>query len=174
MLKVSRLSRARPSELLGFIRAYFWLFRAKRLMKHARGSQWLSTDRFGETNPGIRDDMSPKVLGQIKKRVAAISRASRYPVTWAYCLQQSFALRNWLAEDGIVTEVRYGVRKRGELIDAHAWVVYNGKIINDSVMHISTFAPLKSMDEFGTDSKGSIRNALVTSRTSSEKAGEIG
>lgn len=142
-------------------------------MKRARGSQWISSDRSGDTNPGVQTEMSPEVLIRIKQKVAAVSRASRYPMRWAYCLQQSLALREWLAKDGIVTEVRYGVRKREALIDAHAWVVYNGKIINDSVSHISTFAPLKSLADSGQGSQRNIQNALVTSRTSSENPGEL-
>lgn len=145
------------------VQAYLWLFRAKRLMKRARGNQWLFTDRSSSAQPSVSAIASDWPL--IKQRVGAISRSARYPVHWAFCLQKSLALREWLAKDGIITEVRYGVRKRADAFDAHAWVVYDGKIINDSVQHVSTFAPLKSLSDYGRSSQGQIQDALVTSKT---------
>ncbi len=138
-------------------------------MKRAKGNQWLLADRQGST-AGV--SARPEDWGVIKSRVAAISRASRYPKPWAFCLQRSLALREWLASDGIFTEVRYGVRKTETSFDAHAWVVYDGKIVNDSVEFISTFAPLKSLDDYGQSSRGDIQNALVTSRTVGRLDGE--
>jgi hypothetical protein len=117
-------------------------------MRRARGHEWVAAEH-GRSRPLDADQKATdEDWALIKERVAAISRAARYPVPWAFCLQRSLALREWLAKDGIFAEVRYGVRRRAGKLDAHAWVVYDGKIINDSVRHVSTFAPLRSFDEY--------------------------
>ncbi len=171
MLRLLSIVRSSPAEWLRFVRAYLWLFRAKRLMGRARGNQWLFGEHGPKNGSDVRRDAGDEDRALIKKRVAAISRASRYPVEWAYCLQRSLALSEWLAKDGIFTEVRYGVRKRSGSFDAHAWVVHDEKIINDSVRHVSTFAQLRSLDDYGAGSRGQIQNALITSRTESESEG---
>ncbi len=165
MLKLISIFRSGPGDWIRLVQAYLWLFRAKRLMKRARGNQWLINERQSQTAPGTGSDATDEDWNRIKKRVAAVSRASRYPVSWAFCLQRSFALREWLAKDGILTEVKYGVRKRDGSFDAHAWVVYDEKIINDSVMHISTFAVLKTLDDYGQGSTEEVRDALLTSKS---------
>lgn len=172
MRKVVSATRSGPGGWLRIVRAYLWLFRAKRLMGRARGYQWLFGEHESEISSAADQELTEQNRALIKQRVAAISRASRYPVSWAFCLQRSLALREWLAKDGLFTEVRYGIRKRDGAFDAHAWVVFDGKIINDSATHVSTFAPLKSMSEFGEDTRAQIGNAVVTSRTKSENAGE--
>ncbi len=139
-------------------------------MNRASGHQWIQNEQQG-TGPA-ETEAAAEDWSVIKSRVAAISRASRYPKPWAYCLQRSLALREWLAKDGIFTEVKYGVRRHEGSFDAHAWVVYDGKIVNDSVRHVSTFAPLQSFDDYGRNSSRDIRDALVASKSVGEARGE--
>jgi hypothetical protein len=49
----------------------------------------------------------------------------------ATCLQQSLFLRWLLARRGIVAELRFGVRKHGSTVEAHAWLEYLGRVLND-------------------------------------------
>ena len=168
MRKLALMMRSVLSSGLRIAAAYLWLFRARRLMKRARGSEWVVGEQGRSRSSTTGPEVTREAWALIKNRVAAISRASRYPVPWAFCLQRSLALREWLAKDGIFAEVRYGVRRRDGKFDAHAWVVYDGKIINDSVRHVSTFAPLRSLDEYGGASRKEIRRALVASKAENE------
>ena len=49
----------------------------------------------------------------------------------ASCLEESLALLWLLGETGIAAELRIGVRKTQEKFEAHAWVEYEGKALNE-------------------------------------------
>ena len=53
---------------------------------------------------------------------------------WAFvtCLPRSITLWWLLRRRGIATELQVGVRKNGESIEAHAWVVCHGKVIGET------------------------------------------
>lgn len=46
------------------------------------------------------------------------------------CLQQSILLQRLVAQRGVDTDLRVGVRKRGGIFEAHAWVELRGHIVN--------------------------------------------
>ena len=48
------------------------------------------------------------------------------------CLQQSLTLWYLLRRRGLDPELRIGVRKAGDQLEAHAWVQYQGRALNDS------------------------------------------
>jgi hypothetical protein len=54
---------------------------------------------------------------------------------WALvtCLPRSITLWWLLRRRGIATELQIGVRKNGERIEAHAWVVCCGKVIGEAM-----------------------------------------
>jgi hypothetical protein len=61
-----------------------------------------------------------------------INAAARYPRPWARCLQRSLALCLLLERRGFNTQLKIGVRRSGGDLEAHAWVEYFGKVLNDS------------------------------------------
>lgn len=48
------------------------------------------------------------------------------------CLQQSIYLRWLLARMGLAADLRIGVRKSRDRFEAHAWIEYRGRVLNDS------------------------------------------
>lgn len=66
------------------------------------------------------------------QRVAlTINRAACNGLYRANCLQRSFVLWWLLRRRGIDTQLRIGVRKRGARFEAHAWLEYDGIVLND-------------------------------------------
>jgi hypothetical protein len=58
------------------------------------------------------------------------------------CLEQSLALWWLLRKRGIAAEVRIGVRKNEQRLEAHAWVDFGGAVLNDAGdthVHFSAF-----------------------------------
>jgi len=47
------------------------------------------------------------------------------------CLERSLVLWALLNQRGIVSELRFGVRRDGTRLDVHAWVEYEGVVLND-------------------------------------------
>ncbi len=68
---------------------------------------------------------------RVRSRVRLISLAARYPRRWLWCLQSSLALREWLARSGVFADLRIGVQKHEGQFQAHAWLEYKGKVLND-------------------------------------------
>lgn len=74
--------------------------------------------------------------------VRAVDVAARHHLYPMPCVPRALALRSLLAEEGIVTELRIGVRKEGDRLAAHAWIEYRGTPIGESSTVLLRFAPL--------------------------------
>ena len=68
----------------------------------------------------------------IRRRAHFINLAARLPLPWARCLQRSLALCLWLRNQDVTAQLKIGVRRSGQSLEAHAWVEYLGRVINDS------------------------------------------
>ena len=75
--------------------------------------------------------------------VKLAARNHLYPMT---CLRQALALKALLGGQGIVTNLRFGVRKENDKLLAHAWLEYEGQSIEVSGID-DYFAPLLSSKE---------------------------
>lgn len=60
------------------------------------------------------------------------------------CLSQSLALRFLLGRQGIVCELKIGVRRNKGAFEAHAWLEWNGELVNDHPSNISSYLPFPS------------------------------
>jgi len=63
-----------------------------------------------------------------------VEMASRNSVGQPTCLHRSIAVWWLLRRRGLESELRFGVRKRGEGFEAHAWVEHAGGVVNDQPM----------------------------------------
>lgn len=59
----------------------------------------------------------------------------------ANCLKRSLALWWLLRRRGIDSELRIGVRKSETGFEAHAWIEYDGQVINDRTAFVRQFIP---------------------------------
>ena len=73
--------------------------------------------------------------------------AARLPFQ-AKCLVRSVYLRRTLAERGIVTSLKIGVRIERLTLDAHAWVECYGTPINDSANVTDRFADMEAAPSY--------------------------
>ncbi len=69
--------------------------------------------------------------------VGVAARATRFK-----CLVRSLTLSRVLARRGIATSVQIGVRPGDRELLAHAWVEWNGRVLNDNLAHVQEFVPL--------------------------------
>ncbi|MCL1472309.1 lasso peptide biosynthesis B2 protein [Argonema antarcticum] len=84
-------------------------------------------------------------LEPIKKDIYVITRmvslASNRGLYRPNCLQKSLVLWWLLRCQGIESDLRIGVRKQDGSLEAHAWVEYEGDVLNDSSDVKERFAP---------------------------------
>lgn len=85
-----------------------------------------------------------QILGQAHDiaRMVEIA-AGRYPFRIANCLPQSLTVWWLLCCCGIDSELRIGVRKEADRLKAHAWVEYEGYVLNDAAGNCSRFLPFQ-------------------------------
>jgi hypothetical protein len=65
-----------------------------------------------------------------------------YSVFPGNCLSQSLTLSWLLRRRGLEPTLRLGVRLLEQKLDAHAWVVYDGRVLNDTQDVAERFTPL--------------------------------
>lgn len=71
--------------------------------------------------------------------VDTAARNHLYPMT---CLRKSLALQRLLVRQNIHTELRFGVRKESNQLQAHAWLEYQGQPIGQSEKLTQEYAVL--------------------------------
>ena len=75
-------------------------------------------------------------LVQAQRAAELIAIAGRHGLINATCLRQSVLLEYWLQRQNLAAEIKIGVRKAGDLFDAHAWVELNGvALAQDDLEH---------------------------------------
>lgn len=66
-----------------------------------------------------------------RRTVAVMQMAARHTFGSPNCLPQSLVCWALLRRRGIESELRIGTRKVGGEFEAHAWVEYQGQVLND-------------------------------------------
>ena len=114
---------ARLVFLLPAVGASLWLLGFKR----TRG---MLERLVPPVDPNGPDETLPSESANRIARLVAI--AAYHGPYRATCLRQSFTLWWLLRRRGIPAELRIGVRKETDNVDAHAWVDHEGVVLNDS------------------------------------------
>jgi hypothetical protein len=68
--------------------------------------------------------------------VGVAARGTRFK-----CLVRSLTLSRVLARRGVPTSVQIGVRPGDRKLQAHAWVEWNRRVLNDSPAHVREYVP---------------------------------
>lgn len=124
-------------KLPSLVRAYIYLFQAGWNIFIRRQSAQLWSQRWGQDDLDIVDSDADWLKAE--KLSTLIAVAARVPFPWARCLQRSLALSMWMDANGMISVLRIGVRKSRSGIEAHSWVEFHGKILNDSEFVGTTF-----------------------------------
>ena len=124
-----RFAALRPGVVIDVARAYGYLLRAgwRLFVARDRGTRWLR-ERIGEVDRPV----APEEDAWVDRAARWTNSAARHPLPWARCLQRSMALCMWMECHGLSPTLRLGVRKNGAGIDAHSWVEFNGRLVNDN------------------------------------------
>ena len=90
------------------------------------------------TSRASSHDAAP-VIRRLERLIDIASRYHLHPMT---CLRQALVLQRLLGERGIRADLRIGVRKENEMLQAHAWVECGGMVIGESPTHVNQFATM--------------------------------
>jgi hypothetical protein len=75
---------------------------------------------------------SPSLLSDARATARMVRIAAAHGPVTGNCLKRSLALWWLLRRQGIASDLRLGVRRETDGIDAHAWVECAGYVLNDS------------------------------------------
>ena len=84
---------------------------------------------------------TPSAESPSPERVVWLVAVASRSIPGARCLPQSVAAQLLLARQGHLVELRIGVRKQDDELEAHAWLEHNGAPISDSDAKIEHFIP---------------------------------
>jgi hypothetical protein len=99
---------------------------------HIRCSQALASAK-----PGYLKALAPERIARL------IAVASPF-VPGAHCLPRALVGQVMLAQAGHRSDLRIGVRKTGEKLDAHAWLELAGVPLFENDDHLNSFVPFGS------------------------------
>ncbi|WP_019499452.1 lasso peptide biosynthesis B2 protein [Pseudanabaena sp. PCC 6802] len=87
---------------------------------------------------------SPESLWlQVETTARMVAIAAHYSQYWANCLKRSLVLWYLLRRQGIVSDLRIGVQQIAGEVQAHAWVEYQNKVLNDRPNIRQHFVPFE-------------------------------
>jgi hypothetical protein len=96
-----------------------------RLLGHARTRRWLARAVIAATPPA-------DAIDQARARARLVAIAARHGPFRATCLHQSLRLQALLRRRGLDAQLKFGVRRDGTVIEAHAWVELAGVDLLDA------------------------------------------
>jgi Transglutaminase-like superfamily len=91
----------------------------------------------GAERPGAQ---GPEEAQRVTRMVAAAARNGPWRPT---CLEESVVLLWLLARQGIPAQLRIGVRKQLEALEAHAWVESGGVVLNETADVSQRYQPFE-------------------------------
>jgi hypothetical protein len=120
---------------------------------------------------GLLQPRPPARAGRFSPSVEDVAWAVEVAAEWlpgAYrCLPRAYAAHWLLAHHGHASEVQVGVARDAQgKVEAHAWVVYQGRIIVGLVEDMQRFVRLPDLN---VDARGSARELDVDARGSARE-----
>jgi len=117
-----------------------------RLAGLRRCQRWLARATGGPRVQGLTSD----VQRRIQRTVGMVCLAARHALGAPTCLPQSLACWWLLRRQGIDSDLRIGTRKENGQFEAHAWVEYQGLVLNDRSDVQQRFTPFaEAIEPFG-------------------------
>ncbi len=100
----------------------------------------LKSLKWGErfARPGETTDEFAQVR-RLSRLVKIAERNHLYEMT---CLRQALVLRHLLTLNNIASDLHIGVRKEAGVLDAHAWIEYQGVPVGQQQTSLKNFGPL--------------------------------
>ena len=92
---------------------------------------------------GIQPEASPVRVDQAARMVSIAAVRGPYK---ARCLEQAITVWWMLGVMGISSTIRLGIYKSGQSVEAHAWVLHEGKIVIGQMNEQKEFTPLLDLN----------------------------
>lgn len=105
---------------------------------------WLMHRQPGPLSDQFTPEQAARIMSEASEIVSLVAR--NYPAYRATCLPQSMMLWHILKREGFAAELQIGVSRVGGEFAAHAWVEYQGRVLNDSPDVAERYLPVDSIE----------------------------
>ena len=130
MVKSINRSLINHAKWLRFARAVLFLLKSR--YAPVTSKELLGSENASDSSANLGPPLTGHQKTLIRSDVRSIEFVAAFPWKWAHCLQKSRALVMLLSRHGIMASLRIGVRKNGDNLAAHAWVEFDGIVLNDN------------------------------------------
>jgi hypothetical protein len=138
--KICAASRLSWADRMLFFRDWVLLFTidlSLRIFSFKHVQEFLS--RRWKEHASRAPEQTINTITHMKKILSLARRNHLYPMT---CLRYALALQTLLCQLGIQSDLRFGVIKEGDDLNAHAWLEMDGTPISEPERITSRFSPL--------------------------------
>lgn len=125
--QIRKASQLTPREGLALLQAWVLFFLLDLALGVMPFRTLLALSRGAGTKSQKQADRTPSV----PRLSWLVAVAGRYSLTTATCLKQALVLSWLLGRRGIETSLRIGVARQEGILEAHAWLEHQGRIIFD-------------------------------------------
>jgi len=135
------------TELFVLLEAWFVFLKWDLLISFTQYENWRSgITNLTELNDPVKKSDSP-TSEQIKRIIQLSEIAGRFHIRKMNCLRRCLVQQKMLAKRGINASMQIGVNIEKDKVKAHAWLTFQGNIINDNEDVLSRYSELKIANE---------------------------
>lgn len=103
-----------------------------------RTQSWLTRNFLSPTVP-----LTEQTRANVRRAAQMVAVACRRSPLHGSCLPRTIVLWSLLRRQGIATDVRIGTRSSHGEFQAHAWLEWNGEVLNDTAEVATQYLPFK-------------------------------
>lgn len=150
MFALTKLFSLTKSELSILLEAWLVFLKWDWLISFTQYGNWqaeianLSEIKNSAINNKERDETS---LAQVAQVVKLSEKIARHHLRKMNCLRRCLTQKQMLQKRGYTTQMHIGVAIDNEKLKAHAWLTYQGKVINDTDDVTTRYNELKAKNE---------------------------
>lgn len=147
MNKLSKLTKFTFKELKLLSEAWFIFLKWDYVISFRSHAHWRKKVSYFVTEPSSYNPaLTSSVQAQIDHIIVLSEIAGRHHLRHMNCLRRCLTQKQLLQKRKFNSKLHLGVKFEGSQLKAHAWLTFQGKVINDTDDIVKSYSELKTMD----------------------------
>tara|TARA_R110000744_G_scaffold113328_1_gene212357 strand:+ start:1071 stop:1538 length:468 start_codon:yes stop_codon:yes gene_type:complete len=145
--KLTKIFTLSITEWLIILEAWFAFLKWDLLISFTQYDKWRNKIYKAPKLQKARIEEGANLPEQVKSVIALSEAVGRNHIRKMNCLRRCLTQKQLLAKRGFETCMHIGVNIENDKLKAHAWLSYQGKVINDNDSVNTRYSELKSANE---------------------------
>lgn len=147
MPKLTKIFTFSVSEWLIILEAWFVFLKWDLFISFTQYEQWRNKIYKAPKLQKVRIEEGANLPEKVKTIIALSEAVARNHIRKMNCLRRCLTQKQMLAKRGFETSMHIGVNIENDGLKAHAWLSFQGKVINDNDSVNTRYSELKSTNE---------------------------